>query len=648
MAFLVTLPIAGALAAVYNKKIEEGIPVAMFIATIVTYLCGIFGFLSFSPFVVGALSVLGIGICIWRLVKDHTVKRYVTFGGCMFLLMGMYYALVVKGRMIGGQDDLLVYGKYVADFYNVGKIFRFDYIPGMMMWEYLSERFWTVFSESVLFWSVAMMCTGMMLAIFSAESHKKNIHYFFVAIIILLFPIIVKDNESYFRLQNDFVMGVTMAYVMIMYQKSRDNKDRFYELATYLGLSFLTLTKVTGMILALILVLLLFGIDVVSRADKITYRSISYVFNCFLCVVISKLSWTITVRIHGKYEKFSDFSRAVFRMLQSHFYIVFLMLFILVGIVAGLKWIAENGYSKTYIAVLLVGGMVLYGYTYIAMPSDIRNDALRNFGNVFLSIYAPYRNFGFGYRFSVPYIVVIMLLMFIWRILFLGSNKDEICLNSKIIIYLNVGLFIFSAFLFLSNYYTRDPGQAARAKECERYIYAYIVFYIIVCLYQFTRFDNYNYKLYKTVLSFLSIIILIIANTAGIVTQVYAKDDYYNFDGLNYVDINYNDVFYYIDQQGKLDYSRFNFRVSPATTVNNYFSDMMVDGYWLGTNESDRYLTQEEWEGLLKNCTYVYVATTNEEFADMYGDFFADEIIDGRIYYVDKNEESTLLRSIKY
>ena len=163
MAFLVCLPIAGAIAVFFDKKIEEGIPVAMFFATFITYLLGLFGVLEFSPFVVGIFGLCGLVFSFWGCIKKKSIHNFLTFGSVMYVLFGIYYALASKGRMVAEQDDLQVYAKYVADFYHVGKIYRFDYIPGMMMWEYLSERFWRVFSDSVLFWSIAMLCVGMLL-----------------------------------------------------------------------------------------------------------------------------------------------------------------------------------------------------------------------------------------------------------------------------------------------------------------------------------------------------------------------------------------------------------------------------------------------------------------------------------------------------
>lgn len=73
---------------------------------------------------------------------------------------------------------------------------------------------------------------------------------------------------------------------------------------------------------------------------------------------------------------------------------------------------------------------------------------------------------------------------------------------------------------------------------------------------------------------------------------------------------------------------------------------MIVDELWLDEGEPERYLTMDEWEKILKRCTYVYVAATNDEFEDMYGELFEDEVIDGHIYKVYCENDEVVLRSI--
>ncbi|WP_026662084.1 hypothetical protein [Butyrivibrio proteoclasticus] len=651
MAFLVTLPIAGAIARYFDKKIEECIPIAMFIATFLTYLCGILGILTVSPIVVVVLAIACMGYAIIGALRDHSIKRYLSFGGISFAILSVYYAFVCRGRMLYEQDDLLVYGKYVSDFYKVGKIFRYDYIPGMMMWEYISERFWPVLSESILFLSVAVLCLAMMLAIFSAKDRKPRLFYVFVIVFLVMFPLSIRIREVYFVLQNDFVMGVTAAYTICMYQKAREYKDSFYEYAVFMGLVFLTLTKVTGFILALLIVLLLTGIDIITVAQKLSISRLAFIGKCLISIMAAKFSWRIFVSTKGGIEKFSLLGPKALSILLSKWYLAVGSLALIIVAVLLFKFMAENGNLKLYIGILLLGAACVFGYTYIIMPAEIRNTAAKNFLNIIISTYTADREYGFGYRFFVPYIMVVVVLMFIWGIINAVDDKNKLDrTNNQLVLLLDAGFVCFLAFLFLSNYYTRYLSQASRAKECERYILAYFVCYVIVRIYLFTRTDDINSRIYSLILAFLIFCELVIGNVTGIITQIKAQDDFYNFDGLNYLTINENDVFYYIDQEGKLSSARFNYKISPAVTLYNTFSDMKADGVWFGTEEGDRYFTLDEWKDILLRfkCTYVYVATTNDEFEEMYGSLFDDEIIDGHIYYVISDNEQVHLKSIEY
>ena len=83
---------------------------------------------------------------------------------------------------------------------------------------------------------------------------------------------------------------------------------------------------------------------------------------------------------------------------------------------------------------------------------------------------------------------------------------------------------------------------------------------------------------------------------------------------------------------------------------NYYFSDMKFDSAWTHVEEPERYMTVDEWSYMLAHykCTYVYVAATNADFEEMYGELFEDEIIDGRIYTVLVDGNNIRLKSIVY
>lgn len=646
MAFLVVLPIAGAIAVAYNKRIEEGIPVAMFIATFLAYSCGILDILAYSTILVGGLAIISCIFTVYFVSKKQSFKDMLTFGGVSYLILGIYYGLVCKGRMLAEQDDLMAYGKYVSDFYHVGKIYRYDYIPGMMMWEYLSEKFWRVFSESVLFWAVAMICVAMLLAIFSSREKKNIWHYIFVVLFIVLLPLMTLKRDVYFVLQSDFVMGVTVAYILCMYHKAREYGDRYYYVAVCLALGFLTITKSTGMFLAGITVLMLVGMDIIDGHKKMSLHRVKFSIACIASIIAIRLSWEIFVSAHDGQDKFEGSILLLLQMIMRHIYLIPVGIIVLAVALLILKRIAEKGMFREYCALLIVGGFFVFFAAYLIMPVDIRNEAVKNFSSVIFSTSAPNRNLGFGYRFYVPYALLIFFLVFVWELVKNANDKVNV-LSKRMAISIHSGFALFASFVFMSGYFARSEGQAARAKEAERYLYAYIVVYLIVFMFLYLKYSDFRMSIYRIIAAFVVAVALLIGNVSGVWTQIFAEDNFYNFDGLNFVYIDQFSKFFLIDQRRESDYSRFNFRVSPGTMQNYYFSDMTVDGEWLGDDSEERYLTVEEWAGLLSQCTYVYIANTNEEFKDMYGSLFADEIIDGRIYGVGYNDQGEIELRLK-
>lgn len=646
MAFLVVLPIAGAIAVAYNKRIEEGIPVAMFIATFLAYSCGILDILAYSTILVGGLAIISCIFTVYFVSKKQSFKDMLTFGGVSYLILGIYYGLVCKGRMLAEQDDLMAYGKYVSDFYHVGKIYRYDYIPGMMMWEYLSEKFWRVFSESVLFWAVAMICVAMMLAIFSYRDKKSKWHYVFIMLFIVLLPLMTLKRDVYFVLQSDFVMGVTVAYILCMYHKAKEYGDRYYYVAVCMALGFLTITKSTGIFLAGISVLLLVGMDIINEHEKISLHRLRFLLACLLVIVAFRLPWEIFVSSHDGKDKFEGAILLLWQMIASRAYLIPVGALVIVAALFVVKIIAEKGMFREYCALLLAGAFSVFVAAYFIMPSEIRGDAIRNFANVIFSTSAPNRDFGFGYRFYVPYAFLIVVLVFVWKLI-KTTNGTVNTISNKMVLSVHAGFALFASFVFMSGYFARSEGQAARAKEAERYLYAYIVVYLIVFMFLYLKYSDFRMSIYRIIAAFVVAVALLIGNVSGVWTQIFAEDNFYNFDGLNFVYIDQFSKFFLIDQRRESDYSRFNFRVSPGTMQNYYFSDMTVDGEWLGDDSEERYLTVEEWAGLLSQCTNVYIANTNEEFKDMYGSLFADEIIDGRIYGVGYNDQGEIELRLK-
>ena len=186
MAFLVILPVAMLCAVAFDKKIEETIALSMFWASMMAYICGLFGILIVSKYLMAASAVICLGAAVYLGIKKRRLSNVLTAGLLEFLVLCGYYLMMMKGRLIEGQDALRVYERYPKDFCLTDSICWYKNMVGLMMWKYLSMKFWPNFSEGILLFAAAALGTAMLVFIFSFNE-KRNWFKFVIGLFIMLF-----------------------------------------------------------------------------------------------------------------------------------------------------------------------------------------------------------------------------------------------------------------------------------------------------------------------------------------------------------------------------------------------------------------------------------------------------------------------------
>ncbi len=641
MAFLVVLPVAMLCSVAFDKRIEETIGLSMIWAALLTYICGIVYRLDIAPAIMVVAAVVCGVTAIVLSVKQKKTPEFLTLGFLEYLLLSAYYMLVMRNRYIDGQDGLRVYERYVSDFYHVGDISRYRNPVGLMMWKYLSLKFWPNYSEGIQLIGPVMMCVAFMLFVFSFKERDfkhtlvKSLIGFFV---IVFLPLNFRGNGGYFVMQYDFVSGMLTAYILCALKKLWDTKDSYYKMLILSSLVYLVHIKTTGIILAGICVLIMVGMDMVQGQGE-GFKRYSFSIIAGISVILSKLTWSLFCRLHDADEKFS-LGTALGKM-----NIVLLVAVVIVAIaafIAVLIVVLKRKYNL-YLAALICLALAVFAGTLLILPSSARLDTIMNFGRMLFSNYAVDREYGLGSKFLMPYIIAIVSLPVFLFIASKASGKEIIRLENKTFVTLtNVGFLLYLSVVFLTNFYGRTINQTIKAKECERYIFVYIIVFILVYFYLLMQdYDTSEY--YKPVMLILLVVGFFMTKTAYLYTQVVNRSQVDTFDGLNYVNITAEDKFYYVDQRSEQSKDQFYFRTSPAKMVKWDYTDL-----YLSEDGMDEKVTYNEWVDQLKSCTYVYLATTNENFASEYGDIFEDDIIDGRIYTVRTEGDGVKLRSIDY
>lgn len=628
-------------AARYDKKIEETIGLSMIWASLLTYVCGIVYELWIAPYLVAGIAVVSALFTIVLSVRKKKIPQIFTIGFLEYLVMGTYYMLVMRNRYIIGQDGLKVYERYVSDFYHVGDICNFKNPIGLMMWKYLSLKFWPNYSEGIQLLGPVVMCIAFLLFAFSfsEKSFKDNLIKYLVGLFfIFIIPLNFRGNSGYFVMQYDFVSAMLTVYVLTAFRRFLDTKDNFYRVVILSGLIYLVQIKTTGIILAAICVLIMAGMDMILGEGEGLKR---YTFSviCGVCILISKFSWSIFCRLNDGMEKFS-IGKALGKLSIGMMIAVVLALLLAA---AAMFYLVYKRKFRLYIASILLLALAIFGCTTLIIPGDVRLSTIVSFGKIIFSNYAVDREYGLGSMFLMPFIIAVAALPLFYLMVSRGDDNREVNkVNNPFVILISAGFVFYSSVVYLTNFYGRTITQTAKAKECERYIFVYVMIFIFVYLFLFMNYYHKHVD-YKPIMAVLIVTGIFMTNKSYVYSQLVHRPDVQTFDGLNYVNITKDDRFFYIDERKEQDQDQFFFRISPASRVSRDYLDMYMDED--GRNEP---LPYDEWIQQLSECTYVYIATTDENFARDYGDVFEDEIIDGRIYTVSVDGGRVSLKSIEY
>ena len=641
MAFLVVLPIAMLCAVYYDKRIEETLALPMIWASLLAYFCGIIYELWIAKYIIAGLAVVSLAGAVFIGYKKKNLRNLFTIGIAEFGVLAAYYMLIMRDRRIIGQDGLQIYERYVADFYYVDDINRFTAQIGLMMWKYLSLKFWPNYSEGIQLLGPVVLCVALFLFIFSFKGENKKdilikslVGLFFIVII----PINFRDNLGYFTMQYDLTAGIMTAYIICAYKRLLDTKDVFYKILILSSLFMLVQIKTNGFILAAVCILIFVGMDMATEKAS-GFKAYKFSISSGAVVLLSKLSWSIFCKLNSSNEKFSV-GKALSKL---NAVAVVGLIVAFMAAAAVMLFIVYKKHLVLYIVSVIALAAAIFAGTAIIVPGDIRVSAVVSFIRVVVSNFAVDREFGIGTVLLIPYIILI--LAFPVLLYMLSKDKADEALNRTnrmLVILVNMGFVFYSSVVFLTNLYGRTHQQTAKAKECERYLFAYMIIFIAVYLFLYMH-DYCRSDMYKPIMFLLVMITFFITKKSFLYAPIKERPEVPLYNVESYIELTDKDKFFFVDQRKEHVAEHFYFRTAPARMVKWDYVDL-----YLSLDGKNEPLSYDEWIEQLRSCTYVYLATTAEDFETTYGDIFEDEIVDGRIYTVTVAGDSVRLKSINY
>ncbi len=315
---LLPLSVAGCL--IFNKKVHEVLPVAVFVSALGTYLLALFSSLTVAFTVMCALSVaVSLVILVYSFKMRHgfeTEGRFLSLSifetiepSLCLILVCIAFCLLMSWRKVYFYDDLSYWAIYTKNIFAIDHLPTLfencsvdykDYTPIIQILQYLVMFGRREFSEASMFQTNVCLIYVLLLPLLSVAfagfdgeevirrdgvvgskcSDTKNVVIKATAVVMyVIFPHIL-TAQFYYRLGVDLLLALTFGYILYyVYLYDLDklrlgdgslvSKDEVFRIVCIAsGLAFLTLIKASGALLAVMAIIMFALHEGASNREK--------------------------------------------------------------------------------------------------------------------------------------------------------------------------------------------------------------------------------------------------------------------------------------------------------------------------------------------------------------------------------------------
>lgn len=294
---------------VTGRKWEETAATALFVEGFLLYLFGLAEHLLWGVNVIylTAFGAFAVSVYLYNKKKRNLGSLY-SAGIWVFLVLFGVILISCKGDWLGMRDDLRHWGIAVRDMFYFDSFAKHmdttvilpRYLPFTTLIEYFFVYANGSFSEDILLiaFQVMMLCATMIFCVLLQKGEKKKWLLPVVSAMICI-PVLFFSNLSS-TIMVDSLMAVIMAYILICYYSEK--MSWFNRIRICSAMCVLALTKETGLVLAGVSALILFG-DVFFRGmqrKKIDIKGLLFPVICVALVLGTYFSWQIYLNIPVK------------------------------------------------------------------------------------------------------------------------------------------------------------------------------------------------------------------------------------------------------------------------------------------------------------------------------------------------------------
>ena len=477
IAILMIVAAAVALCMIFNRKLYETLPPAVFIVTLAVYLFALVLPLNVSVWIVAGLLLLVLtawGLVLFKTGRLHALKskgltdRLRESTGTIFIILLLvvvctFFCILMSDRRVFYYDDLSYWAIYTKNIFTIDKLPYLyencsvdykDYTPIIQILQYMVMFGQKSFSEPALFRTNVCLIYILLLPMLSVidDACVNKPAKMASAVFYVIFPHIL-TAQFYYRLGVDLFLALTFGYVLyytFMFESNTAassqeeiwgnlykgwGRDEVFRIGCVLSaLAFLALIKSSGIVLCILAIIMFavreimagYHIQGVNRSRAIAAKTLLI----FVFAVGSYFSWQLFL----------------------HY-----------------SW--NNGYLTNRVKNNVTDGLKFPVYT---------GEVLWNYVNRFFAYPLTRNNHG------VTAFMLTIFIIAVYSVVLISKRRSGKPYKAYTVLFVSsmIGLVIFCIAHISMYLFVFDEWEAHGLLEYDRYITQYLggIFYVFVCL----------------------------------------------------------------------------------------------------------------------------------------------------------------------
>ncbi len=295
---------------IFHKKIEKTILLSFISIALSMYLFGIIGYLQIGVITISILSIALLIFTILKNIKKGTLKaleeKTITTGGIFFTIVFFVFIIVTLRRELTNWDQFSYWSIATKDMFYSNQILVsiqnfIQYPPIPTVLQYFFMKIIGEYSQGIEIFTIWIFSISFLLPLFEKTNGKK-IANIMISLIILCVPAIFQMLIFYESSYPDALLGIIIGELSYLYFREKDSKYKFISIA--LTMALLTLTKPTGVIIAIILWFTFALFEILTKRNLkqklkeiIFSKEAKILYITLLIIVLTYASWMLYRKI---------------------------------------------------------------------------------------------------------------------------------------------------------------------------------------------------------------------------------------------------------------------------------------------------------------------------------------------------------------